>query len=88
MERLHKRIIPVICLLLENAEPPQTLAELNYIFFYANPSLPGSGFGAGLASLVTALNTDLDWMREAARLLQRAQEWDSAGRPLNRLLSG
>jgi hypothetical protein len=50
--------------------------------------VPGSGFGTGLASLITALNTDFDWLREHTRYLQRAQEWDKGGRPANRLLSG
>jgi hypothetical protein len=38
--------------------------------------------------LVAALNTDLDWLHEHTRLLQRASEWDVGGRPSNRLLSG
>ena len=50
--------------------------------------MPGSGFGTGLASLVAALNTDFDWLREHTRYLQRAIEWDKGGRPANRLLSG
>jgi hypothetical protein len=65
--------------------PPQ-LSALNYIFFYAEPRLPGSGFGTGLARLASALDTDLDWLREHTRLLQRASEWDSAGRTESRLL--
>ena len=79
--RLGKRIIPVPCRPLGDATVPPQLSALNYIFFYAEPRLPGSGFGTGLARLVSALDTDLDWLRERTRLLQRASEWDSAGRP-------
>ena len=86
--RLNKRILPVNCRPLEGASPPPRLRELNYIFFYEEPKLPGSGFGTGLANLVTALNTDFDWLREHTRYLQRAIEWDTGGRPANRLLSG
>lgn len=86
--RLNKRIIPLLCQPLAEVSPPPQLRELNYIFFYAEPTVPGSGFGSGLARLVAALNTDLDWLREHTRLLQRASEWDAAGRPANRLLSG
>ena len=86
--RLNKRILPVNCRPLEEASPPPRLRELNYIFFYEEPKLPGSGFGTGLANLVTALNTDFDWLREHTRYLQRAIEWDTGGRPANRLLSG
>jgi WD40 repeat protein len=84
--RLHKRIIPVTCRALEAASPPPPLSALNYIFFYAEPRAPGSGFGTGLARLVAALNTDLDWLREHTRLLQRANEWEAAGRAESRLL--
>jgi TPR repeat protein len=86
--RLNKRILPVNCRPLEGASPPPRLRELNYIFFYEEPKIPGSGFGTGLANLVTALNTDFDWLREHTRYLQRAIEWDTGGRPANRLLSG
>jgi hypothetical protein len=68
--------------------PPPQLGERNYIFFYDDPKVSDSGFGTGLASLVAALNTDLDWLREHTRYLQRATEWDRGGRPANRLLSG
>ena len=87
-QRLGKRIIPVPCRPLDGAKPPHQLAELNYIFFYSEPQSPGSGFGTGLTRLVAALNTDLDWLREHTRLLQRATEWETGSRPANRLLSG
>ena len=58
--RLGKRIIPVPCRPLGYASAPPQLSALNYIFFYAEPRLPGSGFGTGLAQLVSALDTDLD----------------------------
>jgi TPR repeat protein len=86
--RLNKRILPIIYRPLEGVSPPPRLRELNYIFFYKEPKVPGSGFGTGLAKLVTALNTDFDWLREHTRYLQRAIEWDTGGRPANRLLSG
>jgi TPR repeat protein len=87
--RLGKRILPVNCRPLEGASPPPRLRERNYIFFHADPkAAPDAGFGTGLASLVAALNTDLDWLREHTRYLQRATEWNAVGRPPNRLLSG
>jgi hypothetical protein len=86
--RLNKRILPVLPRSLNGQSAPKQLAQLNYIFFYDEPKSPGSGFGTGLSRLVTALNTDLDWLREHTRLLQRATEWETGGRPANRLLSG
>jgi TIR domain len=86
--RLNKRILPANWRPLESVIPPTRLRDLNYIFFYKEPKEPGSGFGTGLAKLVTALNTDFDWLRGHTRYLQRATEWDRGGRPANRLLSG
>jgi WD40 repeat protein len=85
---LSKRVIPVLCRALGDTSVPLQLSALNYIFFYDEPRSPGSGFGTGLARLVSALNTDLDWLREHTRLLQRASEWDSTGRTESRLLFG
>ena len=88
-ERLGKRILPVIQRSLEGASTQPQLRERNYIFFYNDPkAAPGAGFGTGLAKLIAALNTDVDWLREHTRYLQRATEWDRGGRPANRLLSG
>src|SRR5262245_31986235 len=86
--RLGKRILPVVSRPLEGASPPSRLRDRNYIFFYEDQKVSDSGFGTGLASLVTALNTDLEWLREHTRYLQRATEWHRGGRPANRLLSG
>lgn len=74
-DRLSKRILPIVIRPLGAIDVPQRLSRLDYIFFYAEPDVPGSGFGSGLARLITALNSDLDWLREHTRLLQLAAEW-------------
>ena len=84
--RLGKRILPVLCRELKDANPPPQLSIRNYIYLYAEKTLPGTGFGAGLADLVKALNTDLDWLREHTRYLRLAKEWDEIGRPPDRRL--
>ncbi len=86
--RLGKRIIPLICRPLAGTEPPTSVRHLDFIFFYDDPKFAGSGFGTGLSRLVSALKTDLVWLREHTRLLQRATEWAAAGRAEIRLLSG
>lgn len=86
--RLGKRILPVCTRPVADAAPPPSLAALNYVFFYPEPRVPGSGFGTGLANLVAALETDIDWQRQHTRYLQRALEWEAGGRQANRLLSG
>ena len=76
--RLNKRIVPVICRAVTSTAAG--LQQVRHIYFYAEPKIPGSGFGAGLAQLVQALNADLEWVRGHTRLLQRAMEWDASGR--------
>ena len=84
--QLGKRIIPVLCRPLGDAEPPQQLADRDYIYFYPEPKFPGSGFGPGLLRLAAALNTDPSWLREHTRYLRLAKEWEEVGKPENRRL--
>jgi hypothetical protein len=84
--RLGKRVIPVLCRSLGDAKPPRELADRDYIYFYAEPKFPGSGFGPGLLRLAEALNTDLDWHREHTRYLRLATEWLEVGKPPDRRL--
>jgi len=86
--RLRKRIVPVLCRPLDPVSAPAPISALNYIFFYDEPKSPGSGFGAGLGRLVSALATDFEWLREHTRYLERAMEWEAGGRATNRLLAG
>ena len=84
--RLGKRIIPALFRALDGVKSPRQLADLDYIFFYAEPKFPGSGFGPGLLKLASALNTDLDWLREHTRYLRLAKEWEEVGKPADRRL--
>lgn len=86
--RLAKRIVPVVNRPLSGVAPPRQLTDLNYIHFYSEPKVPGSGFGTGLLKLIAALNEDPVWIREHTRLLALAHQWNEAGRPDGRLLSG
>src|SRR5262245_32700036 len=56
--RCGKRILPVLCRPLDGAQPPTRLSDLNFIYFYDEPKVPGSGFGSGLAQLISAISTD------------------------------
>ncbi len=85
---LGKRIIPVLCKPLDGYVPPAQLASLNYIYFYAEPKVPTSGFGSGLTVLKGVLNEDADWLREHTRLLKLAQNWVQVGGARDALLAG
>src|SRR5262245_8975798 len=58
VERLAKRLIPIVCTQLDQSVPALRLGNLNYIYFYPEANVPGSGFGEGLARLVAALKTN------------------------------
>ena len=79
-QRLAKRLIPIAALALGDAKPPSALSARNYIHFYAEKSVPGSGFGYGLQRLIAALVTDLDWIREHTRITAAAERWQDQGR--------
>jgi TPR repeat protein len=85
---LNKRIIPVAVSPLHGTPAPPPLEKLNYIFFYNEPDKPGTSWASGLRELDVALKTDVGWLREHTRLLQRALEWEKGGHFEGRLLSG
>jgi WD40 repeat protein len=87
-ERLHKRMIPVVPAPVTGVKPPPQLANLNYIFFYPEPTVPGSGFYDGAMKLDRSLRVDLDWLREATRLSEAAAAWVANDRDEAWLLRG
>jgi len=78
-------MIPVVPAPVEGVEPPRQLVDLNYVFFYPEPTVPGSGFYDG--AIKRALRVDLVWLREATRLSEAAA-WIANGRGEDRLLRG
>ena len=87
-DQLHKRVIPILCAPLGGVSAPPRLADLNYIYFYAEPKVSGSGFGSGLARLLEALNTDLDWIRDHTRLGALSDRWQTRKGDVALLLRG
>jgi hypothetical protein len=87
-DRQSKRLIPVLCRPLGDAVVPPRLKALDYIFFYAEPHVPGSGFGNGLVRLTNALKADLGWLREHTALGERAARWELRKRDTDSLLRG
>jgi hypothetical protein len=87
-DQLNKRLLPIVCAPLASVSVPPRLADLNYIYFYAEPKVSGSGFGSGLARLVAALNTDLDWIRDHTRLGALSERWRTRKKDVALLLRG
>ena len=78
MERaaeLGKRLIPVQGALAAEADVPERLRRLNYIYFRA-----GQSFARPLSELATALRQDVAWIREHTRLSEAAARWQARSR--------
>lgn len=82
-EQLGKRIIPVNVRLVDPADLPPVLAELQWITFG-----DGRSFDRSVEELVETLDTDLEWVREHTHWLAKAREWERSGRDRSFLLRG
>jgi tetratricopeptide (TPR) repeat protein len=80
-ESLNKRIAPIVIKVVEGSDIPAALSKLNYIFFTNKRE-----FNASIQNLITALNTDIDWIREHTRLGELARRWEGQGRPKSQKL--
>ena len=79
----HKRLIPVVYREPEPGQVRRELSEINYIFARDTDS-----FDTACETLITALDTDLDWTRAHTRLLVRSIEWDRESRDASYTLRG
>jgi WD40 repeat protein len=80
--RLSKRIIPVLWRAVDFARVPMGLSAINAVPFTDERAV------SGLPKLLTALKSDLAWLREHTRLGERAMEWELSGRTSAYLLRG
>lgn len=78
----NKRLIPLVCQAVEPGETPPSLARLNWVFF------TGNDFDKALQTLLSAVDTDLDWVRAHTRLLVRSTEWERKAREPSLALRG
>jgi hypothetical protein len=79
----NKRMVPIVARTVNDASVPEALAKFNYIFFRESDD-----FEEATDKLISALDTDLDWVRVHTRLLTRAIEWDANGRNKSFVLRG
>ncbi|RMF82456.1 MAG: TIR domain-containing protein [Chloroflexi bacterium] len=79
----NKRLIPIVYKTVGGDNVPSSVSHINWIFFDKEDL-----FDEGLQKLITAINTDLAYVREHTRLLVRAREWSNKERDSGYLLSG
>jgi WD40 repeat protein len=78
----HKRLVPVVYGEIDPDSVPAVLGALNWILF------SDAEFEAAVKTLLTALDTDLEWVRAHTRLLTRAVEWERHRRDASFALRG
>src|SRR5262245_5920361 len=78
----NKRLIPLVCQEVNPGETPPAVARLNWVFF------TGDDFEKALHTLLSAVDTDLDWVQAHTRLLVRSAEWDRKAREPSLALRG
>jgi TIR domain len=71
----NKRMVPIVAREVNTDTVPEALAKLNWIFYCRH-----DGFEQATDKLISALDTDLDWVRAHTRLLTRAIEWEAKGK--------
>src|SRR5215472_5016227 len=79
----NKRLVPIVYRDVAEESVPKSLGELNWIFCRDTDD-----FNEATDKLISALDTDLKWVRAHTRLLTRAIEWDANGRNKSFVLRG
>jgi hypothetical protein len=79
----HKRFIPVVSREFNTQTIPESLGKFNWIFIRDQDD-----FDKGVDTLLTAVDTDLEWVDAHTDLLEKAVEWDHKGRDSSLLLRG
>jgi WD40 repeat protein len=79
----NKRLVPIVHRDVAADRVPKSLGELNWIF-----CRDSDDFEKATDTLISALDTDLNWVRAHTRLLTRAIEWENKGKNNSFVLRG
>ena len=78
---LNKRFAPIVYRGVADKAVPETLRELNFIFF-DDPTR----FEESVDQLAEALDTNIEWIRQHTEYGEAERRWSAAGRPNSLLL--
>jgi WD40 repeat protein len=81
--RNNKRLIPICREEVPEGAASPAVSALNWVFFRDTDD-----FDASVTTLLSALDTDLEWVHEHTRLLVRANEWEAADHDAGYLIRG
>lgn len=79
----RKRLIPILHEEVPRERVPAALAGIQWVLLR-----PSDDFAAGIRDLISAIDTDLDWVRTHTRFLLKAIEWEDGSEASSRLLRG
>lgn len=79
----NKRLIPILRRMVDPAQVPPALARLNWLYVRDEDD-----FDAAVRTLLSAVDTDLEWVQAHTRLLVRAAEWGRRERDPSLTLRG
>src|SRR5438034_2192242 len=79
----NKRMVPIVAREVNPDTVPEALAKLNWIF-----CRDIDDFEKATDTLISALDTDLNWVHAHTRLLTRAIEWEAKGKNNSFVLRG
>ncbi len=79
----NKRLVPVVIEPVANEDLPETIGKIHLL-----PAAGAFSFELHLKALVTALNTNRQWIKEHTRLANHARQWIARGRAPALLLRG
>jgi len=79
----NKRMVPIVARDVDAKAVPEPLAKLNWVFCRETDD-----FENAAAVLISALDTDLEWVHAHTRLLSRAIEWEAKRKNSSFVLRG
>src|SRR5213080_3169857 len=79
----NKRMVPIVAREVNADNVPEPLAKLNWIFCRESDD-----FEKATDTLISAFDTDLEWVHAHTRLLTRAIEWENKGKNNSFVLRG
>ncbi len=81
--KMGKRLLPILHIMVDPKEVPAELAKINWIYMRETDE-----FDNAFKTLVSAMETDLDWVKTHTRIQVRALEWDKKNRENSFTLRG
>jgi len=79
VQKLNKRLAPVVVAEVDNLHVPEGIRKVNYVFFTGEYA-ESPGFERQIDALAKALKTDIAWIKNHTRLGGLAARWEEKGR--------